>query len=60
MRFGDVDDHKGNAIAELLIQFVKSGSLPPKWRSSVAAEDEHDRLLLIQGGELDCSGLINS
>jgi hypothetical protein len=39
MGLGDIHDQKSNAVAILLIQFVKGGSLPPEWRSSVAAKN---------------------
>jgi len=48
MRFGDVYHQKRDALLILLVQLVESGNLPPKWRSSVAAEDQHDGLALIQ------------
>lgn len=44
MRFRDVHHQEGNFVSELLIQLVKSGNLPPEWRSSVAAKDQHHRL----------------
>jgi hypothetical protein len=44
----DVHDEECYAVSILLIQLVESGSLPSKRRSGVAAEDEHDWLLLVQ------------
>ena len=46
--FGDVDHQKRDAILILLVEFIEGGNLPPEWRSSVAAEDQHDGLLLVQ------------
>ena len=53
MRFQDVHHEKSDCIAVLLVQLVEGGNLPPEGRSSVAAEDQHDRLLPIQSGKLN-------
>jgi hypothetical protein len=47
MGFGDIHDEKSDAVAILLVQFVKGGSLPPEWRSSVAAENQYHGLSLV-------------
>ena len=39
--FGDVDHVKCDETVIPLVQFVERGNLPAKWRSSVAAKDEH-------------------
>jgi hypothetical protein len=53
MGFGDVDDQEGDAVAVLFVELIEGGSLPPEWRSSVATEDEHNRLFLIYLRKLD-------
>jgi hypothetical protein len=58
MSFENIDDQEGDAIAVLIKQFVKGRNLPPEWRSSVAAEDEDDRLLGRERGELDASAFV--
>jgi hypothetical protein len=45
VRFENVDDEEGDAVAVLIGELVEGGNLPPERRSSVAAEDEHNRLL---------------
>jgi hypothetical protein len=57
--FSDVNHEKGNTILVLLVKFVEGRNLPPEWRSSVTAEDQHDRLLLVQEGELNPFGLVD-
>jgi hypothetical protein len=59
VRFGDVDDQEGDAALVLLVELVEGGSLPSEGGSGVAAEDEHDRVLLVQRRELDRSGMIH-
>jgi len=56
--FKNVHGVEGNAAVILLVKFVKSGNLPPEWRSGVAAEDQHHRLLRGKGRELDPSALV--
>jgi hypothetical protein len=43
VRFEDVDGVEINLTLVLLGQFVQGGNLPPKWRSGIAAENQHDR-----------------
>jgi hypothetical protein len=57
--FSDVNHEKGNTILVLLVKFVEGRNLPPEWRSSVTAEDQHDRLLLVQDGQLNPFGLVD-
>jgi hypothetical protein len=45
VRLDDVDDQERDLLVVLVIELVEGGNLPPKGRSSVAAEDKHDRLL---------------
>jgi hypothetical protein len=45
MRFKDVDRVEAHLILVLVGQLVQGGNLPPKWRSGVAPENQHDRLL---------------
>jgi hypothetical protein len=52
MRLADVNDVERRAILVLLVEFIEGGNLPPEGRSGVAAEDEDDRLLAAQGGQL--------
>jgi hypothetical protein len=49
MRFGDVDHVESDAIFVLLVELVERGNLPAKWRSSVAAEDQHHGLRAAEG-----------
>jgi hypothetical protein len=53
MRFGDVNNQEGDAIAILLVQFVEGRSLPPEWRSGVTSEHQYNRLALVQHGKLN-------
>jgi hypothetical protein len=59
MGFSDVNHEKGNTILVLLVKFVEGRNLPPEWRSSVTAEDQYDRLLLVQDGQLNPFGLVD-
>jgi hypothetical protein len=43
--FKDIDSVKINLAFVLVRQFVQGGNLPPKGRSSIAAEHQDDRLL---------------
>ena len=45
MRFEDVNDEEGDAVAILIKELVEGGNLPPERRSSVAAKDKDDWLL---------------
>src|SRR5450755_3281687 len=59
MRLRDVDDQECDLISVLLVELVKGGNLPPERRSSVAAEDQHDRVALrCQTGELNRGALV--
>jgi hypothetical protein len=58
MGFGNVDDQETCALLVLLVELVESGNLPPEGRSSIAAENQHYRLLLAQVGKLNASGLV--
>jgi hypothetical protein len=49
MGLGDVHHQKSHTILILIVEFVEGRNLPPEWRSGVAAEDQHDGLLLVQG-----------
>ena len=53
MRFLDINQKEFYLILVLFIEAVESGNLPPKRRSGIAAEDQHDRLLSTQRGKLD-------
>jgi hypothetical protein len=46
MRFRNVNDQECDAIAELLVELIEGGSLPPEWRSGIASEHKDDRLTL--------------
>jgi hypothetical protein len=46
MRFRDVHHQESDLVPILLVKLIESGNLPPEWRSSIAAEDEHYRLTL--------------
>jgi len=50
--FQDINGVKIDLAFVLLRQFIQGGNLPPKGRSSVAAEDEDDWLLCPKRGEL--------
>ena len=56
--FENVDDQKGDAISILIEEFVKGGNLPPERRSSVAAEDEDNRLVRSKRGKLDTAAFV--
>jgi hypothetical protein len=58
MRFRDVYHQESHTITILLVKFVEGGNLPPEWRSGIASKNQHDRLLLIQGGKLHAFGLV--
>jgi hypothetical protein len=49
----DIYDIEGHLIAIRLVELIERGSLPAKGWSSVAAENEHDRLQPVLRGELD-------
>ena len=58
MGFRDVHHQKSHAILVLLVEFVEGRNLPPEWRSSVTAENQHDGLLFVQGGKLNPLGFV--
>ena len=58
MGFDDVDNEECYSVAVLVVELVKGGNLPPEWRSSVAAEDEHHGLFRCERRELDRGGLV--
>jgi len=60
MRLGNVDDQECYPAAVLLVELIEGGSLPPEWRSSVAAEHQHDGLLLIQCRKLHRTGVVEA
>ena len=43
MRFKNVDSVEVDLAAILLSELIQGGNLPPKWRSGVASEYQHDR-----------------
>jgi len=49
MRFLNVDHVKRDPIAVTIVESIERGNLPAKWRSSIAAEYQHDRLLAHHG-----------
>jgi hypothetical protein len=53
MRLGDIHHQKRGTVFVLFVELIESGNLPPKRRSSVTAEHQHHRLILIQSGELN-------
>jgi hypothetical protein len=44
VRLKNIDRVEPNPILVLLGKLVQGGNLPPKWRSGIAPEDEHNRL----------------
>lgn len=56
--FADIDHVKGRSVPVLLIQPIERGNLPAKWRSSIAAEDQYDRLRAPERREPDCARMI--
>jgi len=44
MRLKDVNGVEADLVAILLGELVQGGNLPPKWRSGVASEDQHNWL----------------
>ena len=55
MGFSDVHDQEINLSLVLIVELVEGGNLPPEGRSSVAAENQHDRLARIEFGEMHSS-----
>ena len=60
MRFQDVHGVERHPVSVLLVELVEGGNLPPEWRSSVAAEHQHNRLLAPEGRELDLTLVVES
>jgi hypothetical protein len=58
MRFQDVNSVELHTLTIVVVELVKRGNLPPKWRSGVTAKDEHDRLVITKRGQVDLRGLI--
>jgi hypothetical protein len=58
MRFYDIHRQESHAVAVLLVKLIEGGNLPPERRSSIAAEDEHDRLLGQQIRQLHLPGFV--
>ena len=58
MRFDNVDDQERYLLAVLIVKLVERGNLPPKWWSSVAAENEHHWLRRSECRELHFRGLV--
>jgi len=52
MRLKNVDGVKVNLAVVLLGKFVQGGNLPPKRRSCVAPEDQDDRPIYPEGGQI--------
>ncbi len=50
----DVDDVELGRTCILRAEIVQGANLAPKRRSRIAAEDEHNRLLALEGRQLDC------
>ena len=58
MRLHNVNDQERYLLVVLIVKLVKRGNLPAKWWSSVAAENEHDRLRRRERRKLHASGLV--
>ena len=57
MRLENVNRVEIDLALVLLGQLVEGGNLPPKWRSSVAAENQHDRPLGPKRSEIHGRGV---
>jgi hypothetical protein len=44
MRLDNVDNQERDLLVVLIVKLVQGGNLPPEWRSSIAAENEHHGL----------------
>src|SRR5580698_8788314 len=59
MCLGDVHHHEIDLATVLLVKLIERGDLPPEWRSSVTAKNQHHGASLRgQGGELHRCTLI--
>jgi len=59
VRLSDVDNEESDLALILIVELVEGGNLPPEGRSSVAAEDHHDGLGLVEFRESNGAGLID-
>src|ERR1035437_2862080 len=58
MGFADIDDVELYPVLVLFVEFVERGNLPAKGRSSIAAEDQDDGILVAEGRELHVGGAV--
>src|SRR5215472_1469040 len=58
VRLADIYGVKRDLIAKLVIQLVERGNLPAEWRSSIAAENQHNRTNTAIGRQLDRRAVI--
>jgi hypothetical protein len=58
MRLDNVDDQERYLLIVLIVKLVERGNLPPEWRSSVAAENEHHGLRRRERRKLHASGFV--
>jgi hypothetical protein len=58
MRFENVDHEERDLAVVVVVELVEGGNLPPEGWSSVAAEDQDDRRVSRERGELDAIGLV--
>ena len=58
MSFLNVDEEELYLIFVFVIELVKRGNLPPKGRSGIAAEYQHDRFFSSQRRELNGGSLL--
>jgi hypothetical protein len=47
MSFRDIHHQEPHPIAILLVEFVEGRNLPPEWRSGIASENQHHRMLFV-------------
>jgi hypothetical protein len=58
MGFENVDSQESDLFTILLVELVESRNLLPKWRSGVAAKNQHDGLLVGERSQLNLVGLV--
>jgi hypothetical protein len=58
MCFRYIHDVEGDLVLVSRIQFVERGNLPAKWRSSIASEDQNNRLRAPKRRERHLSGMV--